>query len=91
MKQTTFVLPAFDRKKDQIRRERFRSAMEPVVARAAPLAVIEPHCAKAGRRGRPPMPLATCCGSNSGSSGTRRRIRRWKTRCTRFDAPLRLS
>lgn len=51
MKKTTFVSLAFDKKKKQTRRKRFHSEMEAVVPRAALLAVIEPHCAKAGRRG----------------------------------------
>ena len=59
MKQTTFASLAFDGKKKQTRRERFLAEMEAVVPWAALLAVIEPHYPKAGRRGRPPMPLAT--------------------------------
>ena len=59
MKQTTFAALAFDRKKKQTRRERFLLEMEEVVPWAAVVAVIEPHYPKAGRRGRPPMPLET--------------------------------
>jgi len=59
MKQTTFASLAFDRKKKPTRRERFLGELETVVPWAALLAVIEPHYPKPGRRGRPPMPLAT--------------------------------
>ncbi|CAN7265472.1 IS5 family transposase [Trinickia sp. LjRoot230] len=59
MKQTTFASLAFDGKKKQTRRERFLTEMEAVVPWTALLAVIEPHYPKSGRRGRPPMPLAT--------------------------------
>jgi hypothetical protein len=59
MKQTTFASLAFERKKKQTRRERFLAEMEKVVPWAALLAVIEPHYPTTGRRGRPPMPLAT--------------------------------
>lgn len=59
MKQATFASLAFDRKKKPTRRERFLAKMETVVPWAALLAVIEPHSPKPGRRGRPPMPLAT--------------------------------
>ena len=59
MKQTTFASLAFDRKKKPTRRERFLAEMERVVPWAALLAVIEPHYPTSGRRGRPPMPLAT--------------------------------
>lgn len=59
MKQATFASLAFDRKKKQTRRERFLAEMEAVVPWAALLAVIAPHYPKAGRRGRPPMPLET--------------------------------
>ena len=59
MKQTTFASLAFDRKKKQTRRERFLTEMDAVVPWAALLAVIGPHYPRAGRRGRPPMPLQT--------------------------------
>jgi IS5 family transposase len=59
MKQTTFASLAFERKKKQTRRERFLAEMEAVVPWAALLSVIEPHYPTTGRRGRPPMPLAT--------------------------------
>ena len=59
MKQSTFASLAFERKKKQTRRERFLAEMEKVVPWAALLAVIEPHYPTTGRRGRPPMPLAT--------------------------------
>ena len=59
MKQTTFASLAFERKKKQTRRERFLAEMEKVVPWAALLAAIEPHYPTTGRRGRPPMPLAT--------------------------------
>lgn len=59
MKQATFASLAFDGKKKQTRRERFLAEMEAVVPWAALLAVIAPHYPKAGRRGRPPMPLET--------------------------------
>jgi IS5 family transposase len=59
MKQTTFASLAFERKKKQTRRERFLAEMEAVLPWAALLSVIEPHYPTTGRRGRPPMPLAT--------------------------------
>ena len=59
MKQTTFASLAFEKKKKPTRRERFLAEMETVVPWVALLAVIEPHYPKAGRRGRPPMPLET--------------------------------
>ena len=59
MKQSTFASLAFDRKKKLTRRERFLAEMDAVVPWAALLAVIEPHYPKAGRRGRPPMPMET--------------------------------
>lgn len=57
MKQTTFASAAFDAKKRRTRREKFLAEMEQVVPWAELVAVIEPHYPKAGRRGRPPMPL----------------------------------
>ena len=59
MKQTTFALLAFDQKKKRSRLELFLAEMEAVVPWADLLAAIEPHYPRAGRRGRPPMPLAT--------------------------------
>ena len=59
MKQATFASLAFEQKKKQTRRERFLTEMEAVVPWAALLAAIESHYPKAGRRGRPPRPLAT--------------------------------
>jgi IS5 family transposase len=59
MKQTTFASLAFERKKKQTRRERFLMEMDAVVPWTALLAVIEPHYPTSGRRGRPPMTLAT--------------------------------
>ena len=59
MKQTTFASLAFERKKKQTRRECFLGVMEKVVPWAALLAAIAPHYPTTGRRGRPPMPLAT--------------------------------
>ena len=59
MKQTTFASLAFERKKKQTRWERFLAAMEKVAPWAALPAVIEPRYPTTGRRGRPPMPLAT--------------------------------
>ncbi|NMF98523.1 IS5/IS1182 family transposase, partial [Aromatoleum toluolicum] len=59
MKQTTFASQAFDGKKKLTRRERFLGEMDAVVPWSTLLAVIEPHYPKAGRRGRPPMPLET--------------------------------
>lgn len=57
MKQTTFASMSFAAKKRRTRREKFLSEMEQVVPWAQLVAVIEPHYPKAGRRGRPPMPL----------------------------------
>jgi IS5 family transposase len=59
MKQTTFASLAFDHKKKRTRRERFLTDMDKVVPWASLLAAIEPHYPTTGRRGRPPMPLAT--------------------------------
>jgi IS5 family transposase len=59
MKQTTFAALAFEHKKKQTRRERFLMEMDAVVPWAALLAAIEPHYPTLGRRGRPPMVLAT--------------------------------
>jgi len=59
MKQTTFASLAFDRKKKRTRRERFLTDMDKVVPWASLLAALEPHYPTTGRRGRPPMPLAT--------------------------------
>lgn len=59
MKQTTFASLAFEQKKKPTRRERFLAEMAAVVPWAALLALIEPHYPTTGRRGRPPMPLAT--------------------------------
>jgi IS5 family transposase len=59
MKQTTFASLAFERKKKQTRRERFLLEMDAVVPWTALLAAIEPHYPSSGRRGRPPVALAT--------------------------------
>lgn len=59
MKQITFASLAYEAKKKQTRREKFLAEMEQVVPWVALLAVIEPYYPKSGRRGRPPMPLAT--------------------------------
>lgn len=59
MKQTTFASLAFYRKKKRTRRERFLTDMDKVVPWVSLLAAIEPHYPTTGRRGRPPMPLAT--------------------------------
>lgn len=59
MKETTFASLAFEKKNKQTRRERVLAQMKAVLSWAALLAVIEPHYAKTGRRGRPPMPLQT--------------------------------
>ncbi len=59
MKQTTFASLAFDRKKKRTRRERFLADMDKVVPWTSLLEAIEPHYPKSGRRGRPPMALAT--------------------------------
>lgn len=57
MKQTTFASMSFAAKKRRTRREKFLAEMEQVVPWAKLIALIEPHYPKAGRRGRPPMPL----------------------------------
>jgi len=59
MKQTSFASQAYEAKKRQTRREKFLAEMEQVVPWKDLIAVIEPHYPKAGRRGRPPMPLAS--------------------------------
>ena len=46
--------------KKQTKREKFLSEMDAVVPWAALIALIEPHCPKASKKGgRPPYPLAT--------------------------------
>jgi IS5 family transposase len=57
MKQTTFASMSFDAKKRRTRREKFLAEMEQVVPWSELVAAIEPYYPKAGRRGRPPMPL----------------------------------
>ena len=57
MKQTTFASQAFNAKKRQTRREKFLAEMEQVVPWTELVSVIEPYYPRAGRRGRPPMPL----------------------------------
>jgi len=57
MKQTTFASQAFNAKKRQTRREKFLAEMEQVVPWTELVGVIAPYYPKAGRRGRPPMPL----------------------------------
>jgi IS5 family transposase len=59
MKQTTFASLAYEQKKKRTRREKFLGEMDQVVPWAKLVALIEPHYPKAGRRGRPPMPLET--------------------------------
>ena len=48
---------AYEKKKRQIRRERFLAEMEQVVPWAELVAVIAPHYPKSGKRRRQPMPL----------------------------------
>jgi IS5 family transposase len=57
MKQTTFASLAWNAKGRTTRRERFLAEMNAVVPWPRLLALIEPHYPKAGRPGRPPMPL----------------------------------
>jgi hypothetical protein len=57
MKQTTFASLAWHAKGRTTRRERFLAEMNAVVPWARLLALIEPHHPKAGRAGRPSMPL----------------------------------
>jgi len=57
MKQTTFASLAWNAKGRTTRRERFLAEMNAVVPWARLLALVEPHYPKAGRPGRPPMPL----------------------------------
>lgn len=59
MKQATFASLSFDAKKKRTRREVFLAEMEQVIPWPVLEAIIEPHYPKAGRRGRPPMPLGT--------------------------------
>jgi transposase, IS5 family len=59
MKQTTFASLTFDAKKKRTRREVFLAEMDQVMPWSMLEAIIEPHYPKAGRRGRPPMPLGT--------------------------------
>lgn len=59
MKQTTFASLTFDAKKKRTRREVFLAEMDQVMPWAMLEAIIAPHYPKAGRRGRPPMPLGT--------------------------------
>jgi transposase, IS5 family len=59
MKQTTFASLTFDGKKKRTRREVFLAEMDRVMPWVMLEAIIEPYYPKAGRRGRPPMPLGT--------------------------------
>lgn len=59
MKQATFASLSFDAKKKRTRREVFLAEMEQVIPWDLLEAIIEPHYPRAGRRGRPPMPLGT--------------------------------
>jgi hypothetical protein len=59
MKQATFASLTFDTKKKRTRREVFLAEMDQVMPWPLLEATIEPHYPKAGRRGRPPMPLGT--------------------------------
>lgn len=55
--QRTFAGEAWTRKKKVTRREQFLAEMHAVIPWAQLVATIAPHYPKAGRRGRPPMPL----------------------------------
>lgn len=55
--QRTFAGEAWTRKKKVTRREQFLAEMEAVIPWTALVGVIAPHYPRAGRRGRPPMPL----------------------------------
>lgn len=57
MKQQSFASLEYESKKRLTRRERFLAEMEAVVPWARLISVIEPHYPKAGKPGRPPMPL----------------------------------
>lgn len=57
--QRTFAGLAWTEKKKVTRRERFLTEMDAVIPWADLLALIQPHYPTAGRRGRPPVPLAT--------------------------------
>jgi IS5 family transposase len=57
MKQSSLASLTYEAKKKQTRREKFLAEMEKAVPWQALVAVIEPHYPKAGRKGRPPMPL----------------------------------
>lgn len=57
--QRTFAGLAWAEKKKVTRRERFLAEMDAVIPWTELLALIEPHYPTAGRRGRPPVPLAT--------------------------------
>jgi IS5 family transposase len=56
--QRSFAEVEYRNKKRQTRREVFLAEMEAVMPWTKLLAKLEPHYPKAGRRGRPPMPLA---------------------------------
>jgi transposase, IS5 family len=55
--QQTFAGEAWAGKKKVTRRERFLAEMDAVIPWATVVGLIAPHYPKAGRRGRPPMPL----------------------------------
>src|SRR5665213_4395622 len=55
--QRTFAGEAWTRKKKVTRREQFLAEMNVVIPWAALVGRIAPHYPKAGKRGRPPMPL----------------------------------
>lgn len=59
MEQTTFASLSFAAKKRRTRKEIFLAEMGQMVPWTKLEALIEPHFPKAGRRGRPPMPLST--------------------------------
>jgi IS5 family transposase len=59
MKQATFASLSFDAKKRRTRREVFLAEMDKVVPWDALLALLEPAYPTSGRRGRPPMALAS--------------------------------
>ena len=58
-KQTTFASLTFDTEEKRVRREMLLAEMDQVIPWPMLEAIIEPHYPKAGRRGRPRMPLST--------------------------------
>jgi IS5 family transposase len=71
MKQTSFASAEYAGKNRQTRRERFLAEMNVVVPWGRLQALIESHCPRSGKVGRPQLACRACCACTSCSSGTR--------------------